>query len=119
MLRVEAAGQSVLLTGDIEAKDERALIGRTASQLPSTVLVVPHHGGRASSTAEFIAAVGAVDAVFSAGYRNPFGHPRPEVLERHAASRQWRTDQQGAVHIVLADPPGISSWRQARQRYWH
>ena len=119
VLRVEAAGQSVLLTGDIEAKDERALIGRAASQLPSTVMVVPHHGGRASSTAEFIAAVGAVDAVFSAGYRNPFGHPRPEVLERHAASRQWRTDQQGAVHIVLADPPGISSWRQARQRYWH
>ena len=118
VLHVEAAGQSVLLTGDIEAKDERALIARLPQALSSTVLVVPHHGGKGSSTPEFITAVGAADAVFSAGYRNAFGHPRPEIVQRYADSRLWRTDQHGAIHIELSAQPGIRAWRQERRRYW-
>ena len=118
VLRVEAAGQSVLLTGDIEAKDERALITRSAPALASSVLLVPHHGGRGSSTPEFIAAVGAADAVFSAGYRNAFGHPHPEIVARYAEGRVWRTDRTGALHIRLADAPSITAWRQERRRYW-
>ena len=119
VLRIEAGGKSLLLTGDIEAKDERALIARTSpSSLRSSVIVVPHHGGRGSSTPEFIAAVAPEEAIFSAGYRNPFGHPRPETLAHYANSRQWRTDQHGAVRIVLAENATVSAWRQVRQRYW-
>lgn len=68
---------------------------------------------------DFIAAVGARDVVFSAGYRNGFNHPRPDVLERYAASRQWRTDQNGAIRIVLAGSTEVSAWRRERRRYWH
>ena len=42
---------------------------------PSDVLVAPHHA-RASSTSAFIAGVSPRVAVFAAGYRNRFGHPR-------------------------------------------
>jgi competence protein ComEC len=45
VLRIaDAAGRSVLLTGDIEAAQEAALVVRDAPALRSDVLVVPHHG---------------------------------------------------------------------------
>ncbi|MBK8743661.1 DNA internalization-related competence protein ComEC/Rec2 [Propionivibrio sp.] len=119
VLRIAGAAGSVLLTADIEADDERALIARSASQLPSDVLLAPHHGGSGSSTAEFIAAVGARDVVFSAGYRNPFKHPRPDVLERYAASQAWRTDRGGAIHLALTGANEVSAWRSEHRRYWH
>lgn len=119
VLRIGSAGGSVLLTADIEAANEKALIGRARDALPSDVLVAPHHGGMGSSSPEFIAAVGARDVVFSAGYRNSFRHPRPEVLERYAASRAWRTDQSGAVHIRLSARAELSAWRQENPRYWY
>lgn len=119
VLRIDNASGSVLLTADIEAADERTLIARMPDRLRSEVLIVPHHGSNASSTAEFIAAVSAREAIFSAGYRNSFNHPRQDVLERYAASRQWRTDRDGAVRIVLAGPPEVSAWRKEHGRYWY
>jgi len=118
VLRVGNGRDAVLLTADLEAADEGAL--RSRSALASALLVAPHHGGKGSSTPEFIAAVGARQVIFSAGYRNPFKHPHPVVLERYAASRQWRTDRDGALHIVLA--PGVadvSAWRETHRRYWY
>jgi competence protein ComEC len=119
VLRVSTAAGSVLLTADIEAVDERALLARSPALLRSEVLLAPHHGGNRSSTPEFIAAVDTHDVVFSAGYRNSFRHPRPEVIERYAASRQWRTDRDGTLHIVLAGTPEVSAWRSERRRYWY
>ena len=119
VLRVEASGSSMLLTADIEAADETALRRRALSALRSSVLLVPHHGGRGSSTPEFIAAVGARDVVFSAGYRNAFGHPRPEVIARYSSSRQWRTDRDGAIRVMLGQTAGVSAWRQEHPRYWY
>lgn len=84
------------------------------------MLVVPHHGGRGSSSPGFVAAVAPRDAVFSAGYRNTFGHPRADVLERYAGNRQWRTDRDGAVRVELAAdaPADVSAWRASQPRYW-
>ena len=119
VLHVENADGSVLLTADIEAADERALIARAPQQLRSAVLLVPHHGGRGSSTPEFVAAVGARAVVFSVGYRNSFNHPRPETVARYASARQWRTDQDGAIRISLSAATEMSAWREERRRYWH
>jgi competence protein ComEC len=40
-------------------------------------------------------------AVLSLGYRNPFGFPAPEVVDRYAAAgaRVFRTDRSGAVSV--------------------
>ncbi|WP_153111418.1 DNA internalization-related competence protein ComEC/Rec2 [Propionivibrio limicola] len=121
VLRIENGRGSVLLAADIETADEKAVIARFGGQLHSDVLQVAHHGGRGSSSEEFIAAVAPAHAVFSAGYRNSFRHPRPEVLERYKSSRHWRTDQDGAVRIVLnaGQAPGVTGWRQESRRYWH
>ena len=117
VIRVTSAHGSVLLTGDIEAVDERRLLSRHADALRSDVLVVPHHGSNTSSTAEFLSAVGASRAVFSAGYRNRFGHPRPKVLERYRARNAtlFRNDEDGAVTFDFS-AKGISVQRQRTVR---
>jgi competence protein ComEC len=59
--------------------------------------------------------------VFATGYRNRFGHPKPEVAERYAAAGAalWRTDRDGAVTIALAGGAlQVSPFRDARPRYW-
>lgn len=57
---VDSAGNNdscVLLTGDIEAQTERALLRLDRRALRADVLQVPHHGSKTSSTAAFLLAV--------------------------------------------------------------
>jgi competence protein ComEC len=122
VLRVTAAGKKMLLTSDIEAADEAALLQRYPGQLAADVLLVPHHGSKTSSTPAFLAAVNAPQAVIPVGYRNPYGHPKAAVVGRYEAmnTRLWRTDRDGAVQVDLqADGVHISAWRQEHARYWH
>jgi competence protein ComEC len=82
---------------------------------------VPHHGSRSSSSEAFISAVGPRWAVVGAGYRNRFGHPAREVLERYARAgvAVLRTDRDGAVSIVLGrSAPEVGAERALRPRYW-
>ena len=122
VLRIEAAGRGVLLTSDIEAPQESALVIRRGADLAADVMTVPHHGSRTSSTPGFIAAVAARDVIFPVGYRNRFGHPKDEVVARYVQSgaRLHRTDADGAVRVGLGSA-GIAfrHEREARRRYWH
>lgn len=119
VLRVEAAGQAILLTSDIEAAEEKRLLAERGEQLRAEVLVVPHHGSRSSSTPAFVEAVGARHAIYSVGYRNRFGHPHPGILARYETARTWRTDRDGAIEIRLGRRLSVDAWRQQRPRYWH
>ena len=86
VIKVSSAQFSALLTADIEALSERALVERYADQstmLRSDVLLMPHHGSLTSSTPAFIDAVAPKLALINAGYRNRFGHPRDLVLARY------------------------------------
>jgi beta-lactamase superfamily II metal-dependent hydrolase len=53
----DAVGRSLLLTGDIEAEQERRLLLPAAAPVRSGALVMPHHGSQTSSTAAFLDAV--------------------------------------------------------------
>ncbi|MGZ8259535.1 MAG: DNA internalization-related competence protein ComEC/Rec2, partial [Caldimonas sp.] len=120
VVRVSGGGRSVLLTGDIEREQESVLVGQGAD-LRSDVLLVPHHGSKTSSSAAFLDAVRPRIAVVQAGYRNRFGHPAVEVLERYrergiavvasaaCGAWQWRAD----------GPAGGSCQRDVGRRYWH
>jgi competence protein ComEC len=122
VLRVASAGGAMLLTGDIERAAEAAMLARDAAALRAEVLLVPHHGSRTSSSAEFLAAVGPAAAIAPAGYRNRFGHPDPEVVARYRAMgvRVFRTDRDGAVTARLgAGGFALAAERQARRRYYH
>ncbi len=87
----------LLLTGDVGGEAERAL-----RPGPAQVLKVAHHGSRGSSTPAFLAAVRPRLALVSAGARNPFGNPHPEVLERclRAGALVLRTDRDGTIEVA-------------------
>jgi competence protein ComEC len=120
VLRVsDQRGRSALLPGDLEAEQEAALVQRSPpGSLRSSILVVPHHGSRTSSTEAFLRAVQPEIAVVQAGYRSRFGHPAPEVMARYEAL---------GIPVVRTDRCGAFMWhdgaatctRDVRRRYWH
>lgn len=123
VLRVSAGAGQVLLTGDIEARSERALLARYGAQaLRADVLLVPHHGSRTSSTDAFVGAVAPATAIFTTGYRNRFRHPNAAVVARYeeAGARLLKSDRDGAIEVSIgAGPRAPILERQVRPRYWH
>ena len=119
VLRLEAGGAAMLLTGDIERAAED-LLARNASLLRAEILVVPHHGSRTSSSEQFIAAVAPRWAIVPAGYRNRFGHPAREVLARYegAGVTVLRTDRDGAIEVLLGKTLRVEARRDRHPRYW-
>ena len=91
----------LLLTGDIEKEVEKKLIDANIN-LRSSILKVPHHGSKTSSTKDFIGAVNPLVAVIQAGKDNPYGHPHQSVLERLNLNKVavFRTDQDGDIEIL-------------------
>ncbi len=121
VVRVSGGGRSALLTGDIEREQEALLVAEHGAALQSDVLIAPHHGSRTSSSSVFLDAVAPKIAVFQAGYRNRFGHPAADVLER------YRTR---GIAIVASPACGAWQWtaggasageceRDAARRNWH
>ncbi|MEO8331137.1 MAG: hypothetical protein ABI479_01790, partial [Gallionella sp.] len=54
-------------------------------------------------------------------YRNRFGHPKPEILQRYAnkGAQLLRSDADGAI-LVEMNPQGLrlERYRTAHRRYW-
>lgn len=102
VMRVEAAGLVLLLTGDIEPEAQRDLV--RAGGLRADVLKVPHHGSARQDPA-FLAAVSPRVALTSVGEDNTYGHPSPQVLGQlvEAGAQSWRTDLSGDLAVVVRD----------------
>ena len=118
VLRIEGRGGSVLLTGDIEASAEQFLL--TGALARADIVIVPHHGSRTSSGPEFIRAVAPRIAVFSAGYRNRWGLPKADIVQRwrQAGARTFTTAQSGAIEIDVGERLRVTEHRKAARRYW-
>jgi len=124
VLMVEGAGGKILIPGDIGARAERDLMIEDYDGLRSTVLVVPHHGSRSSSTESFLDAVQPQAALLSAGYRNRYGHPHRDVVARYRERgiRILDSATSGAVEMRFESIPGRfteSRYREERRRFWH
>jgi competence protein ComEC len=110
VIRLALGRNAMLLTGDLGRNGEAALL-KSGRPLRASVLKVPHHGSRTSSTPAFLGAVAPEIAVVSVGYRNRFRHPHPEVVDRYRAlgARLLRTDLDGAISVEMT-PDGIRAW---------
>jgi len=120
VLRVATAGGSALLTGDIERLAEARLVADGLG--PSDIVVVPHHGSRSSSTRGFVDALHARWAIVSAGYRNRWGMPRPDVMQRwrYPGAQLLVTSEHGAIQFEVGTY-GISAplcHRNQHRHYW-
>ena len=83
VLRLSYAGRSILLTGDIEERTQRALLER--GNLGADVLLLPHHGSVRPSSRAFVEAVA------------------PQVLIRSSHERMDETFS--GLHYVVGDIP--------------
>jgi competence protein ComEC len=104
VLRLRYQERAILLSGDAERDAERGMLSENSEdELQAEVLKIGHHGGRNSTTPDFLAAVKPRLGIISVGEDNPYGHPHAEVLERlaRAGVRVLRTDRDGAVHILM------------------
>lgn len=118
VLQIEAAGERLLLTGDIDVQAERALM-QADFPLASHWLLAPHHGSRTSSSQAFIDTVAAQHVLITRSRHNAFGHPHPQVLERYRAAgvEVHDTAIDGALHLRLGEhvaPRGLRS----EPRFW-
>ena len=107
---------------DALARGTHAMAQGTDAAAPrADVVIVPHHGSATSSSARFVAAVGASTAIVSAGHANRWGFPKPEVRQRWeaAGARVVVTGDSGAVAFRLgAGSVHLHSDRVASRRYW-
>ena len=111
VVRVEVAGSRVLLTGDIEAEAEAALLS-SGADLRAEVLELSHHGSRTSSSLAFLRAVSPAVAIASAPCPGRFGMPHRAVIDRAGALgiAVWWTGRDGAVLVGLSPRPAVSGW---------
>jgi competence protein ComEC len=101
VLKASLGLQSFLFPGDIKARAEYELVATAGDTLKSTVLLVPHHGSKTSSSDGFVKTVNPEVAVISSGWRSRFGFPHSSVLKRYE-KRQCRvlgTARNGAISI--------------------
>jgi competence protein ComEC len=113
----------VLLTGDIEAAQERALLAAYGpSGLRAELMLAPHHGSGTSSSAEFLEAVAPTYAIAQLGFRNRYGHPAQRVEARYRAAgiALLRSDRDGAIVLTYAKgrEPRLERSRIDDRRYW-
>jgi competence protein ComEC len=92
---------SLLLTGDVEAAAEEALLSG-GQPLTAVVLKAGHHGANTSSSEAFLRAVAPQVIVISVGADNNYGHPAPAMLARAAAAGATvlRTDEVGTIELI-------------------
>lgn len=122
VLQVKSQYGSSLLTADIGRKTEGQLVGKFGSRLQSDVLLIPHHGSNTSSSSHFLDNVEPRIGLLSAGYRNRYGHPDKDVIQRYSdrGIPVYSTVRLGAVTVRFVKKGHvIAKHRHRVRRYWH
>lgn len=101
VILLQIRGVRILLMGDEETGSQTVLAG-AYSGLKVDVLKVAHHGS-AKQDSDLIRQLGAKEALISAGRGNSYGLPKASTLTllRQAGMRVHRTDQDGALAVVV------------------
>lgn len=118
VLQVQANGERLLLTGDIDRAAEQAMLASPLA-VPTDWLQAPHHGSRSSSSWAFLERLAPRSVLISRGRSNAFGHPHPQVMARYQrlGSQVYDSAEQGAVRLQLGafSPPVVA---RSQRRFW-
>jgi len=92
----------LLFAGDVGQEAELDLVTTYKDKLKASVLKVPNHGSRTSSSNPFLDMVKPGILVISCGKQNPFGYPHEETLDRYSnrGLPVYRTDSDGTIVLV-------------------
>ncbi|MFI6763221.1 ComEC/Rec2 family competence protein [Micromonospora sp. NPDC050417] len=105
VLRARVGGVRIMLPGDAEEEEQRALLDLLpAADLRAELLKVAHHGS-AYQDGAFLDEVDPAVALVPVGAGNDYGHPNPAVLARltRNGARVLRTDTDGDLAVVLRE----------------
>lgn len=123
VLKITTQSQQILLTADIEQPSESSLLEHQPEALASSILVVPHHGSKTSSSEAFVTAVHARYVLLPYGYHNRYHFPHPSVMARYHRQQAQLYDSvtDGQIDLVLnGSNSGISidPTRLTHKRFW-
>lgn len=118
VLLIDAQGERLLLTGDLDAAGETALL-KDWPWLKADWLVAGHHGSRTSTSRHFVQAITPRYALISRGKNNSYGHPHPQVLKTLQRRQVYIYDTAIDKAILVQLGTYQSPWTMAQQlRFW-
>ena len=104
VLQISTRAGQLLLTGDIEKSAEDYLVATYGKKLASSIMLIPHHASKTSSSIGFVDSVSPHYAIASYGFDNRYHFPHREALhiyeQRHIPI--LNTVSCGMVTIILA-----------------
>jgi len=105
VVMITIKGFRILVMGDLEGEGERDFLRAFKGDLRADVLIAGHHGSKNASSYALLKRVKPEFVVFSAGFRNRFGHPHVSVLERvrRFDVNVYTTAESGAITLVFSD----------------
>lgn len=121
VVRVDDGQYSILLTGDLEQRGEQGLL-KQRSALPATILQIPHHGSKTSSSPAFLRAVAPKLAVASVSRYNAWRLPAEKIIKRYRESNiAWRdTAHSGQLSVLFFDNNWqIEGFREQLMPRWY
>jgi competence protein ComEC len=94
---------TVLLTGDLELKQEYDLVQEHHKDLASTILQTPHHGSNTSSSYPFLNYVNPTNALTSTSRYNPWQLPSKKAASRYQALKinYYVTAKEGQISLFF------------------
>ncbi|MCX8301968.1 ComEC family protein [Enterobacter pseudoroggenkampii] len=117
VVKVDDGKQSVLLTGDIEAQAEQAMLSHYWRYLTSTLIQVPHHGSNTSSSLSLVQRVEGQIALDSAARYNAWRFPSAKIVRRYRKEGYiWHdTPHSGQISVTFSQ----HHWqiRRLREQY--
>lgn len=103
VVKISDGKVSLLLTGDIEREAERKLVMMEKAGLHATLIQVPHHGSRTSSTPLLLRHVAGSAALASLARYNAWRMPAREVVKNYIKNgyRWFDTGQSGQLRVQI------------------
>ena len=105
---------SVLLTGDLERKQEYELVLKYKLNLSSAILQTPHHGSTTSSSYPFLNYVNPLNALTSTSRYNPWRLPSNKITNRYNLLniKYYITGKEGQISLFFYP----TFWQQKTMR---
>lgn len=122
VLQISDSHFTVLLTGDIDKKQEKKLVSRYDHLLQSDLLFAPHHGSKHSSSTVFIKKVAPKYVIFSAGFMNHWGFPAQETQDRYMnqSISMLNSGISGFIRTTITKHDiKIQTYREYLAPYWY
>lgn len=122
VVKISDGKNTILLTGDLEKKQEQQLILHNKELLFSTILQIPHHGSNTSSHYAFLAKVNPKISIGSISRYNPWKLPAKKVLNRYNELKldYYLTSYFGQVSILFyPDKLVVNTMRREIKSRWY